>query len=178
MHQSVFRTFFRCRFAFRAISRILANTTANATLEMALTISILGAPLLLGTAAVGFLIYDSIEVSNAAHAGAAYGMLSDAFAHNTTQISAVAHAEASDLGANLTVATPTIFFACSAAINGAQFSTSDQAETACGNSGISSNQPLEFIQVNTAASVPPIFQFPGLPKQWILRGQSVMMVQE
>lgn len=178
MYQSVFPTLFRCRFVFRDIGRIFADTTANATLEIALTISILGTPLLLGTAAVGFLIYDSIEVSNAAHAGAAYGMLSDAFAHNTTQISAVAHAEAQDLGAHLTVATPTIFFACSAALDGAQFSSASQAEAACGSSGVSNNQALEFIQVNTTASVTPVFQFPGLPKQWTLRGQSVMMVQE
>jgi Flp pilus assembly protein TadG len=166
------------RFVCGTIRRIHSDATGNAVLELALTLGILGPPLLLGTGATGLIIYDSIEVSNAAHAGAESGTISDNFARDTAQVQAAAKAEAPDLGANLTVATPIVYFACSAALDGTQFSTKAAAQTACANSGLTNNQALEFIQVNTSIGLTPLFKFPGFPKLWTLQGQSVMMVQE
>ena len=79
-------------------ARLLRGETGGALVEMALCIPLLGAPILIGTVETGMVLYDSIEVSNAAHAGTAYGMMSSTFAANTSGMTAAAHGEAPDLG--------------------------------------------------------------------------------
>jgi hypothetical protein len=136
--------------------------------------SLFGAPLLVGTVELGLLVYDSIEVSNAAHAGAMYGMTSSTFAGDTAGMTSAAQAEASDFGSSMTV-TPTVYFACSSAVSGTQYSTETAATSACSGAG---DHPLEFVQVLTSQSVTPIFHFPGFPATITLTGASVMMVEE
>lgn len=175
MMHTLLRSFHRWRSAVFAGYRRLEDNTGNATLELALAFSVLAAPLMLGASETAFMVYDSIEVSNAAHAGAMYGMYSQTFATNTTQIQAVAQAEASDLNGQLTV-TPAVYFACSAAPSGTHYSTQAAATQACGTG--SSNHSLEFVQVATSATINPPLHVPGLPNTWTLRGFSVMEVQE
>ena len=159
----------------RATFRRLSNSSGNASVELALAFSFIITPLMLGTTEVAFLVYDSIEVSNAATAGAMYGMISSTLASNTSGIQAAAQAEASDFGTSLT-ASPTVYYACSAALGGTQYSTQAAAAAACPANA--SNHYLQFIQVNSTASVTPPVRIPGLPTTWTLRGQSVMEVQE
>ncbi len=175
MMQSFLHNFHRWQSAFAAGWRRLEDNTGSASLELALVFSILGAPLMLGSSETAFMIYDSIEVSNAAHAGAMYGMYSQTFATNTSQIQAVAQAEAADLQGQLTV-TPSVYFACSATPGGTQYTTQIAATQACGTGA--SNHSLEFVQVNTSATINPPLHVPGLPNTWTLKGFSVMEVQE
>jgi Flp pilus assembly protein TadG len=175
MMQSLLRNIHRWQSAIVAGCRRLEDNTGSATLELALTFSVLAAPLMLGSSETAFMVYDSIEVSNAAHAGAMYGMSSQTFAKNTSQIQSVAQAEAADLKGQLTV-TPTVYFACSAAPDGTQYTDQTSASQACGST--SSNHALEFVQVATSATINPPMHVPGLPNTWTLKGFSVMEVQE
>jgi hypothetical protein len=103
-----------------------------------------------------------------------YGMVSKNSALLTSQITAAAQAEASDFGANLT-ATPTIYYACSAAQGGTQYTVLATANNNCTGA---SGHTLEFIQV--AASVPVALPFSccGIPNSITLRNTSVMEVEE
>jgi Flp pilus assembly protein TadG len=141
---------------------------------MTLILACLGAPLMLGTAQVGFLVYDSIEISNAAHAGAMYGMQSNTNASNSTVIATAAQSEAADFGANLTV-TSSVFWVCSTAESGTQYSTSSAATTACTGTG---DHPLEYVEVTASAPATPPIHFPGLPATYTLSGSSTMEVEE
>jgi Flp pilus assembly protein TadG len=161
-----------------AIARILRRLEAdagNAALELALVFAILGAPLLLTTAELAILIYDSIEVSNSAHAGAMYGMISSTYASDTTGIQSAAQAEASDFGSTLTV-TPTTYYACSSALDGARYTTQSAAAAACPAN--ESNHYLQFVNVASSVQIAPPIQIPGLPRVWTLAGSSTMEVQE
>src|ERR1700677_876828 len=112
----------RCRF--------LREEQGNALIEMALCISLLGMPMMVGTVELGNMIYTSIEVSNAAHAAAMYGMISSTFAASSSGMTTAAQNEASDLGTNLSV-TPAVFYACSQAVNGTEYTTQSAANSAC-----------------------------------------------
>jgi len=154
--------------------RLLREDRGDALVEMALCISLMGMPLLVGTVELGSLFHTSIEVSNAANAGAMYGMISSTFAANSSAIIAAAQAEASDLGTSLTV-VPTVYYACSGSIGGTRYTTQSAASAACTSS---SNHSLEFIRVVTSTSVSPPIRCPGLPSTFTLVGTSVMEVQE
>jgi len=151
------------------------DLTGNAAIEFALMFSIIGVPMMLGTTQVAFMVYDSIEISNAAHAGAVYGMMSSTFAGDSAGIRTAAQSEATDFGSNLTV-TPTTYYACSAAIGGTQYSTQSAASSACPANA--SNHYLQFVQVTTSANVKSPIRLIGLPQTWTLLGSSVMEVQE
>jgi Flp pilus assembly protein TadG len=157
--------------------RWLRGESGNALVELALIFSLVAMPLLIGTAEMGFLVYDSIEVSNAAHAGSMYGMLSLTYASDTAGMRSAAQAESSDFGTNLTV-TPTSYYACSGAVTGTKYTGANaqaNAATACTGG---SNHPLEFVQVTTSASVTPPVTLPALPASFTITGSSVMEVQQ
>jgi hypothetical protein len=133
-----------------------------------------GVPLLLGTTAVSILLFNYIEIENAAHASAVYGMRSSTFASDNSGMIAAGQAEASDLGANLTV-TPSNYYACSSALGGTQYSTQGAANSACSGG---SNHSLQFVQVTASAVITPPAQLPGLPASFTLQSVSVMEVEE
>jgi Flp pilus assembly protein TadG len=154
--------------------RMVRAENGGALVEMALCIPLLGAPVLIGTVETGMALYDSIEVSNAAHAGAAYGMMSSTFAADSNGMTAAAKGEAADLG-SLLIVTPTTYYACSQSIAGAQYTSQSAANSACTGT---SNHSLEFVQVNTSATVPIPFRVAGLPTSYTLTATSVMEVEE
>jgi len=151
----------------------IRDDAGQAVIEMTFLMVLFGVPLMLGTGEFGILIYDSIEVSNAAHAGAMYGMMSMANASDSAEIIAAAQAEAADFGTNLTV-TPTYYFACSTALAGTTYATQVAAAAAC----TGASHPLEFVKVVTSASVTPLIHCPGLPKTVAMGGLSIMEVEE
>lgn len=159
----------------RRRGRLLRGELGSAVLELSLILSVLGTPLILGTAEMGSFVYDSIEVGNAAHAGAMYGMMSSNYANDTSGITAAAQQEASDFGSKLT-ATPTIYYACSQSEGGTQYTPAqDAAGGICTGSG---NHPIEFIQVAVSVTATPIVHLPGLPETLTLTGNSTMEVEE
>jgi Flp pilus assembly protein TadG len=154
--------------------RRLHDDRGSALVELGLMLSFLGVPLLLATVYFATLLLDDIEIANAAHAGAMYGMESSTFAEDTANIIAAARAETSRFGSNLAV-TPSIFYACSTAISGTQYSTQSAANTACTGG---SSHALEFIQVTASASIAPPGSFPGWSNPVTLSSTSVMEVEE
>jgi hypothetical protein len=165
----------KLRAIMRVVCRRLGQNAGNTSIELAFALSIFGVPMLLGTSEIAFIVYDSIELSSSAHAGAMYGMISSTFASDASGIKTAAQNEASDFGSNLTV-TPTVYYACSNAIAGTQYSTQSAANTACPANA--SNHYLQFVNVVSTATINPPVQIPGLPKSWTLSGSSTMEVQE
>jgi len=154
-------------------SNALVDEAGNALVELAIVLSLLGVPLLTGTIYFGQLLLDSIIVTNAAHAGAEYGMTGATIAQTHSDIVTAAQQEATGLGATLNV-TPTVYYACSNAIGGTQYSTSALASAGC----TGSSHVLEFIQVTASATVTPAYAFPGLSKSVTLSSTSVQEVEE
>jgi Flp pilus assembly protein TadG len=150
------------------------DETGGAMVEMGLMLAILGVPLFLGTSYFGVLLVDQIEVANAAHAGAMYAMTSSTFAEDTSNIIAAAQAETNRFGTSLNV-TPSIYYACSNAISGTQYTSQTLANTACTGS---TTHTLEFISVTASASVTPPGSVPGYARTVTISSTSVMEVEE
>jgi Flp pilus assembly protein TadG len=163
----------RRRLALLARIGWLRDESGSALIELALTLSIVGVPLLLGTSHFAILLINSIKVTNAAHAAADYGMQSATVAGDTSQMQTEAQVD-SGMGTNLVV-TPTVFYACSAAIGGTQYSAHTAAVAACTGGN---NHALEFIQVVASADVTPGVRVPGFPDTVTLSSTSIMEVEE
>jgi len=172
--QSVLLQAVRRWLAVQARRRVLADEAGNALIELALVLSLLGIPLLTGTIYFGELLLDSTIVTNAAHAGAEYGMVSSTFAEDSSGIVTAAQEEATGLGVTLNV-TPTMYYACSTAIGGTTYSTQVAANTACTGG---TSHSLQFIKVATSATVTPAYAFAGLSKTVTLNSVSVQEVEE
>jgi Flp pilus assembly protein TadG len=157
--------------------RGLLGERGDALVELGVITSLLGVPLLIGTAQMGILVYYGVEVQNAAHAGAMYGMRSLTYAANTSGIQTAAQAEASDFSTHLTVASST-YYACSLALGGTQYtggSAQTNAESGCTGG---TNHALEFVQVNTSVVVTPLIHWSSLASSYTLRGGSIMEVEQ
>jgi len=157
--------------------RSLRGEQGNALVELALVFSCLATPLLIGTVDMGFVVYDSIEVTNAAHAGALYGMQSSTYAANASGITTAAQTEATDFGTALSV-TPTTYYACSLAIGGTHYTGTNaqsNATTACTGG---TNHALEFVQVDTSITVTPPVHLAKLASSFTVTGTSVMEVEQ
>jgi hypothetical protein len=159
------------------VGSLLRDEAANAMVEIAVIFSFLGIPFILGTAEMATLVYYSMENSNAAHAGACYGMRSATFAEAASGIATAAQAEAPDIASTLTV-TSSIFYTCSSAPAGTQYTglTAQVLATLACTGG--SNHPLEFVKVNTSTVVTPPFHSPGLPTSFTLTASSIMEVEQ
>ncbi len=148
----------------RLLPKTLSDTRGSSFVELALILPIF-ATILLGSAEFGRLAYDSIEVTNAAYAGAVYGAQSGSTASDTANMQAAASADA----ANLSEMTATATKICSC---------SDGTAITCStpSSCVSPARIQEFVQVNTAATVTLLIRAPGLPATYTLHGQSVLRV--
>jgi hypothetical protein len=160
-----------------AYGRRAGGDNGSALIELALIVALLGTPLALGTSEMGSVVYDSIEISEAANAGAWYGMQSSTFAADTAGITTAAQAEASDFGTKLTVTSST-FYACSLAVGGTRYAGANALANATSGCTGTTNHPLQFVQVNTSATVTPLVNCPGLAKIFTLGGLSVMEVEQ
>ncbi len=144
------------------LHRAMHEDSGQAFVELALSMTIL-VLLLTGAAEFGRLAYAGIEVSNAARAGVGYGAQN----HITASDNAGMQSAATNDGSNVAglTATATHFCSCS---NG---NASTCAPTDCAGARI-----IEYVQVNTTASVDPLFHVPGLPRTYTLNGQAIMRV--
>jgi Flp pilus assembly protein TadG len=158
--------------------RELRDERGSSLVELALIVAFFATPLLLGTADVGILVYYSIEVTNAAAAGATYAMQSSTYSADTTGITSAARAEAADLSGTTLSVTPSVFYVCSTAVTGTRYtgtSAQSNATSACIGG---TNHALQFVQVTTSASVSPLVQIAGLPTTFTLAGGCTMEVEQ
>ncbi len=158
--------------------RELGGDRGSAVVELALLVAFFATPLLLGTAEVGILVYDSIEVTNAAAAGAGYAMQSATYSADTSGITAAARAEAADFSGTTLSVTPSVFYVCSTAITGTRYTGSSAQSNATSACTGGTNHALQFVEVTTSASVSPPVQIVGLPTTFTLSGESTMEVEQ
>jgi Flp pilus assembly protein TadG len=142
--------------------RGLRSDRGDALIELALSLTLLTL-IIIGTAEGGFLAYSAIEISNAAHAGAAYGSQDHATADDVSGMQTAATQDAHD------ISTITVTASRSCKCSGAGTST-------CAVTDCSSSRIVEYVQVNTSASVRPPIKIPGSPSSYTFTGQAVMRV--
>ncbi len=149
--------------------RRLGDEQGYSLVEVSLLVSFFGVPLLLGVVEMGRMAYAGIEVSNAARAGAAFASQSVADSADTSDTTTAATNEASDIR-GVTV-TQNAFCVCSSSPSTTV--TCSSVTTSCTGSG---NHGISFVQVNTAATLNPLFRFPGLPTSVTLKGDATMRI--
>jgi Flp pilus assembly protein TadG len=136
----------------------------QAMIELVLALPIL-LLLTLGIIEFGRVAYYSLEVSEAARAGAQYGTQSLADAMNTGNITQAAQNNAQDI-ATLTVNPQPPTCVCPG---------SGSTAGACPAAGCT--YPLVYLTVNTSYTLTTLFQYPGIPTSFNLTGSSTMPVQ-
>jgi hypothetical protein len=183
MLSSALKSFRRLRSGLVALRELVRADCGSALVELGLVVSILGLPVLLGSTDIATLIYGSIEIENAAHAGAMYGMQGTCCILQTAAITTAAQNEAADFGTKLTV-TPTSYYACSASQGGTQWTgtgnviDSTSLATAKTNCTGTSGHVLSFVKVVASAPITLPFHCCGLPSSVTLRRTSVMESQD
>ena len=143
---------------------LMGSSSGSALIELAVVVLML-VPILLGAAEFAMLAYDSIEVSDAARAGATYGSESTRTASDSTGIKSVAAESANDISG--VVATPTVFYSCSSTP-----ATQNPTQPTCS----SGDSVLTYIQVATSATINMPIHIPGLGS-YTLNGQAIMRVR-
>ena len=146
----------------RSLKPFRRSSSGQALVELAVLMAF-GSFLLVfgfGVLEFGKIVYASIEVSNAAMAGAQYASLSGNTAGDTTGIQNAAAAAAPDLSG----LTATSSFGCIC---------SDGTSSDCGTSSCSSSHIEETVTVNTSATVTPLIQTRLFPSSFTLTGQAI-----
>ncbi|HEV2323905.1 MAG TPA: TadE family protein [Terracidiphilus sp.] len=161
-----------------------------ALVELALTTPLF-ILLLMGAVEFGRIAYYSIEVENAARAGASYGAVNKGNAADGASIQIAAQNDAPDLP-NL-VSTPGHSCVCETLDTSSKPAiptfnpsiTSSPATADCESDAIhactvvtstSSQKVVEFVTVSTQADVDPLIHLPGLPNAYRLSGFSALRV--
>ena len=150
----------------------LLDSAGQGLVELALTVPLFTL-LLVGAAELASVAWASIEVSNAARAGAQYGIQSHITASSPATITAVALADGTNLN-GLTVTSATNFCTCSTA----PATTIDCATALTSGSCASPAIIHEFVKVQTSATVTPLFHLPGLPRTFTPTGSAIMEVEQ
>jgi Flp pilus assembly protein TadG len=140
----------------------------QAMVELAIALPIL-LLLTLGVIEFGRAAYYSIEVSDAARAGAQYGSQSLADAANTVNITQAALNSAQDISAGITFNPPP---AQSCVCPGTAAVTGGDCTGLLG-----CFYPMVYVTVTTKYTLDTLFQYPGLPTSFSLNGSSTMPVQ-
>jgi len=138
----------------------------SSLLEMAFLVPIL-LTMLVGVIDFGRAYYLSIEVSNAASAGALYGSQST----TTAQDSSGMHSAALSAAPNVSglSATGSTYCEC----------YGSTGTVSCSNPGCSgSSHVIQWVQVNASATYTPLIRYPGVPSSFSLQSESTVRVSE
>ena len=146
---------------------VARDEKGQAFVELALVLPIF-VLLLVGAAEVGRIAFASIEVSNAARAGVSYGAQNHATASDTSGIQTAATQDGPEFSDMQAVATQSCTCSSGTTI------TCANAGTLC----LSPNRIIEYVQVQTSAVVPTLFNFPGIPSTITLGGYAIMRVEQ
>lgn len=143
----------------------------SALVELALSLPML-CLMLLGGAEFAKLGYASIEVSNAAHAGAVYAATSVGAVTDTTGIGNAATADSGNMGGADAVSVTSVTISC--VCSNTAFTPSSCSD----NSTCSSNNTamITTVTVTTQATYAPLIRIPGGALKFTLQGQSSQVV--
>jgi Flp pilus assembly protein TadG len=145
----------------------------SSLVEVALLFAILVPPLLFGVIDFGRAFYFSIEVTNAARAGAQYGAQNSTTAQDTTGIISAATSEAADVARLTLMPAPTYFCQCVGSSGPPGTTTSCTSPSCTGG-----NHVVGYLQVNTQTAYTPLFPYPGVPSPITLKGLAIMQVSQ
>jgi Flp pilus assembly protein TadG len=169
---------FRKRRAIMITERIpVHDDKGQAFVELALVLPML-ILLVVGGAEIGRLAYADIEISNAARAGVAYAMQS----HTTAApeafpaISAAAKQDAPNIP-NLVVDPPTLTCYCETSAGATTAFASCAANVANTTTCPSPSVIVEYVRVDTHATIDTLFHLPAIPNSVTLRGMAMMRVE-
>lgn len=152
----------------RRVRPVNSMEKGQALVELAVMLLPILLLLTVGIIDFGQVAYYSIEVSDAARAGAQYGSQSLADAANTANIIQAARRSAQDIGAGqLTVNVPAPSCVCPGSGN----------VTGVDCTGPLGCYPLVYLTVTTAYTLPTPISFPGVPASFNLTGTSTIPVQ-
>lgn len=159
----------------------------SALIELALTLPLL-ACIVIGAVELGRVAYFSIELTNAARAGAAYGSQNPGIAFgagSTAVIEQAAQNDAPDITLTWNTA-PTQACTCETVYySGAASTYSPSTPGSCTTTSImsckvttttSTQKVVEYIQVAPQATVNTIFKYPAIPTSFTLNGWAQMEV--
>jgi len=134
----------------------------SALIEFSLMIMVL-MMLSIGVVDFGLAIEQGIVVSSAAHAGAEYGA-TEGNSNNTASMQTAALNAGKSLGSTLT-ATATTWCTCTAG---------SLTTVSCTSLCSLYDPPIQYVQVQTTATVPILLRFSGLPRTIPLNGNSTL----
>jgi Flp pilus assembly protein TadG len=145
---------------------ILRSQSGQSLVELALLTPIL-LLLVIGTVDMGRYAYISIQVGNAARAGAAYGAQSPIKAADTTGIKSAALND----GENIPGLNVTSTFVCECDNGGAITSTACTSACTTGNE-------VTSVQVTASGSFSTLFNYPGIPSPLFISSTAKLRVAE
>lgn len=161
----------------------MAHTTQSresgqGTIELAFSLPLF-VLLILGGAEIGNLAWASVQVNNAARAGAAYASISHANAATTAANLAIIQAAAQNEAPKLTLTT-TATDVCYCVTAGV-FGTADVGCTSTSTQAGSCPSPSVIdvdVRVNTQATVRTFVHYPGLPSSYTVHAQATLGVEQ
>jgi Flp pilus assembly protein TadG len=149
--------------------------------------------ILVGSAELGRIAYASIEVANAARAGAAFGEQSGTAAApiglTDQAIKQAAENDAADFVSGFN-ATPNVYCVC-LTTNAGTGTASSTPQVLCGSSTANSstycptstvtnvrNTIIRYVEVSTTGTVNTMFRYPGLPSSYTVKGYAELRENE
>ena len=154
-------------------SDLASQESGSALVELAFTLPMF-LLLILGTAEMANIAWASVQLNNAAHAGAQFGSLNRANAADTTDLEQAAKNEAPHLTITFPTA-PVLECSCITPSTGSATTPVTCTSTFITDTSCTSpNVVLASIQVTTQAVVRPLFHYPGLPASYTLHGKAKM----
>ncbi len=145
----------------------------SSLVELALLLPLLTL-MLLGVVEIGRIFYVSIEVNNAARAGAAYGAQSNITAGDTAGMARIAQDDAPDVPGLKASAS----YYCACSTDTGTLTNLGSGTAGCEDTCPSGDHEIIFVEVYTSASFTTLSGFPGLPTPFTTYGKAVMRVSQ
>jgi Flp pilus assembly protein TadG len=152
-----------------------SSESGNALIELAITLPLF-ALIILGGAEIANIAWSSVQINNAARAGAAFGSLSRANAADVTDIANAAQNEAPKL-----ITTPSTQVTSTQACYCVSGGTSTSIP--CDTNALFACPPATgtiqvAVQVSVQAPVTPLVHYPGLPSLYTVSARATMGVEQ
>lgn len=157
-----FKSWFRTRTFGRRMG--VKSDSGQALVELAVILPVAVA-LLVGIAEIGRYANACIVVGHAARAGVQYAIQNRVTASDTTGIIQAAKADAPEF-TNLTV-TPSHFCTCA-----------DGSSSTCEPTDCSGSRIIEYVKVDTEINMQSMFDYPGFPSSFDVKGEKIMRVSQ
>jgi TadE-like protein len=157
-----FQSWFRSRTFGRRMG--VQSDSGQALVELAVILPVAVA-LLVGIAEIGRYANACIVVGHAARAGAQYAIQNRVTASDNAGITNAAQADAPGF-TDLTV-TPSHFCTCA-----------DGSSSTCEPTDCSGSRIIEYVKVNTQINMQCMFNYPGFPSSFDVKGQKIMRVSQ